>query len=160
MRLQDFMADKLDETTGWMIKGVEKMGPDKAAYRPTVGEHSARSALGMIGELVLSNRNWAETLERNDGKHMPPPSELWATMEVEYQTKPLGEAVAELRDSTARLAMAIRALADEQMNSTIESPWFEKMVEVETFAAMASDNTQYHVGQINYIQTLYGDTDM
>jgi hypothetical protein len=66
------------------------------------------------------------------------------------------KAVLELNSSVADLAVAIRGCDEDAMGSTVTMPWGAPMLLAEAIQ-MAAVHMAYHEGQLNYIQSLYGD---
>jgi hypothetical protein len=84
------------------------------------------------------------------GETPPPPSSDWPFQDG-------AEAQEQVRQSTRELAAAIRALDEGALARTYPTgmgPMPGAMV-----LRIAGGNLAYHVGQINFIQTLYGDTE-
>jgi hypothetical protein len=63
-------------------------------------------------------------------------------------------------ENTAVLYEAIRAFPTERLDEKIDLPFREGLtVTMAQIANMHNWNTTYHIGQIAYIQTLYGDKE-
>ncbi len=65
-----------------------------------------------------------------------------------------------LDGASANLAKAIFEFPEDELENTIQLPWFP---EPQTYAGImfiAYWNNTYHLGQINFIQTLFGDKEM
>jgi uncharacterized damage-inducible protein DinB len=70
----------------------------------------------------------------------------------------LEKAITFLRSSTDVLCSAIEACPDERLSETVQfGPMTKTLADVMLFVHVHSG---YHFGQINYIQTLYGDQQM
>lgn len=78
---------------------------------------------------------------------------------ISSQWKTIDECEAKCKELTAKLTAAIEATPAEKMAEVHDLPWGEKhtLGAIATFHAW---NMTYHLGQINYIQTLYGDKEM
>jgi uncharacterized damage-inducible protein DinB len=81
----------------------------------------------------------------------------WEGIKAEdYQTR---EALAEFVKATeAELLAAIDALTDEQLDQKRKVFWGEETLRDLLWMGMI--HTNYHVGQLNFVQTLWGDTEM
>ncbi len=66
--------------------------------------------------------------------------------------------MADLAAATEELAAAIEARTDEEMAGSLMDPFTKTETTWSSFAMVFYWNMIYHVGQICYIQTLYGDT--
>ena len=71
----------------------------------------------------------------------------------------VGDAEKCLREGTAKLLTMIREMPDDKLAEKIDLPWGVTWTLAEV-ANMHDWNLVYHVGQINYIQTLLGDFEM
>lgn len=158
MTAQELLADTTERAAVYMVDSVRRMPDDKRTWSPALDGNTGRSAMRMMGECIVLNENWTETLAKGNAEHVPPPSEYW-DREKMYETQPLDEVASALHESTAKLAAAIRALPDDALNAPMRSPWMPDAPQMQ-FAAFAYENIVYHIGQINYIQLLYGDADM
>lgn len=63
------------------------------------------------------------------------------------------------REMTAELAEAMRQVTPDRLSELHVMPWGQEMA-ISTIAGLHYWNNVYHLGQINYIQTLYGDREM
>ncbi|MBC7529676.1 MAG: DinB family protein [Chthonomonadaceae bacterium] len=64
-----------------------------------------------------------------------------------------------LETNTTALAEALSNLHDDQLAETVMTPFGREMSRFE-FADMIVGHMNYHRGQLNYVQTLYGDSEM
>jgi len=72
---------------------------------------------------------------------------------------PTREALAEFVESSqAELLAAIDALSEDQLDEKRQVFWGEETLRDLVWMGMM--HTGYHVGQLNYIQTLWGDAEM
>jgi hypothetical protein len=78
---------------------------------------------------------------------------------IKAEDYPTREALAEFVKATeAELLAAIDALTDEQLDQKRKVFWGEEALRDLMWMGMI--HTNYHVGQLNYIQTLWGDAEM
>lgn len=84
-------------------------------------------------------------------------------MMEEYETNKnaldLDGAVSLLRENTEKLCEAIRSVPDEKLGEQMKF-WGPEPWSVAGVLNYHNWNMTYHIGQVNYIQTLYGDKDM
>ena len=82
---------------------------------------------------------------------------IWDSIKVEdYPTR---ETLAELAQSSeADLLAAIDGLTEEALEQKRQVFWGEESVRDLMWMGMI--HTNYHVGQLNYVQTLWDDTEM
>jgi len=111
----------------------------------------SRTVLDLVQECSEVNSRWAEIL--GDGEWMVWAPELIKRHAEEIPTLEL--AIERLRRTTESFLKVVAATPDEKLDDTIDLPWG-------TFSygdclMHALWHLSYHEGQINYIQTLYGD---
>lgn len=121
---------------------------DKHHWKPL---GNGRSIVAQVVECAQANRKWADILR----------TRAWVDYSEAILQKALTElntmekATAELRKTAEILAQAIASVPDEDMAGAIEGPW--GAYSLPRCCLHAYWNMVYHEGQINYIQTLYGD---
>ncbi|MES1227084.1 MAG: hypothetical protein ABUL72_00345 [Armatimonadota bacterium] len=157
MRLQDLLIKENNDSTDAFFAAVRKVPADKLDWKP--GEDS-RSALGIAREVALSP-TWPDGL-------MTPGAKLEMTPEMMEEFGKRAEALTTLDDceSTARAGVAalnekIAGIPDDHLFQTAHLP-FGKNPDwpIYDVAGIHAWNARYHTGQVNYIQTLYGDKSM
>ncbi len=114
----------------------------------------ARTPLAFTAEVAGFNHLLAATL-RGEAASMPS-----AEQRAEYEARFTSHesCAAHLNASVDALVGAIEALSDEEIAAEGAAPWGAQMPRAK-IAAMAASHTAYHDGQLNYIQTLYGDAE-
>lgn len=150
MRVQDFIANQTEVVTEGIIRSIRALPADKVAWKPM---DNGRSALDQFQECAISPEIFTRAL--NGGGYV-------YTDDLRPKRLALAsvdEAEAVLRKGTTELLKGIREMPDSKLDDPIDMPWGAtwKLVDVMN---MHFWNLTYHVGQINYIQTLLGDFDM
>jgi hypothetical protein len=105
-----------------------------------------RSALEMVVECINVNNRTAAMLNGS-----PPAAEV--SFDTEEQAE---EAAVALLASGRAFAEAVRSLPEEKLVQEFAMPWGASWSGA-LLVSVPTANMHYHVGQINYIQTLYGD---
>jgi len=127
---------------------VESTHEDKLRWKPVIDENSqTRSVLELVGECIYANRR-AQHLFLGDPP-LPPPAEFDVFESVH-------DAVTQLKDSAKDLAEVVAKLDAEVLAkeyATHRGPMPGALV-----MQFPVRNMTYHMGQINMIQLLYGDT--
>ncbi len=154
MRAQDLIAELTQNAADAIIRNFKAMPEDRRNWQPTPG---ARSALNQLWEIGIVNEQFAQFLT---GTATEPLSfeklgKLWAS-ECPDSAEVLIEKVT---SATARLCDAIRELPDEKLEELIEMNPGAK-IPGKMVMYLGLRNTWYHLGQVNYIQSLYGDGEM
>lgn len=155
VRLQDQAVRMTQEALSDLIRAVEALPEEKRDWKPA---ESARSALDQLREVALSPQFHRSILVTSQ----PPAPELHAQ---------LGQQAAQLIDLESCRAAALQATSDLcGAISQVPDAWLEREVTLPFKRAMTVSladvcflhywNTVYHLGQVNYLQTLLGDREM
>jgi hypothetical protein len=146
--LQILAAERTLKGAGNLIRLLDATRTEKRLWKPL---DSGRSAVELVVEATLVNRKWALTLR--EGSYMRLPPEVVAQAEASSQDA--AQVTPLLHESAEELAAAILALSPEQLDAQISAPF--GTYTVAQCCLLGYWNMVYHEGQINYIQTLYGD---
>lgn len=154
MRVQDFIADRTMAGAEELAVQVKKMG-EKATW---IAMDEGRTALDQLAECAVIGGYMVDVIAT---KTMPEMNE--AMMEQYVSDKASVTSVTQgeelLLANTTRLCDVIREVPDtdlgEKMSFWGPEPWLFCNV-----MAHHLMNVQYHIGQVNFIQTLYGDKEM
>ena len=113
---------------------------------------AAKTPKAIIVECATGNKWMAAELRCEENA-----ASVWEGIRAEdYPTR---EALAEFVEACqAELLAAMDALAEEQLDQKRKVFWGEESLRDLMWLGMI--HTNYHVGQLNYIQTLWGDTEM
>jgi len=148
MTLQEAVALRTERAAEEFLAAVKRIPDDKLRWSP-IGE--ARSVLDVLQECGRVNERWADMIE----------SGQWITWPREHiqdliaKTGDRESAVAYFEAATAKFVSAVRGLPDGRLDEPFESPW--RTASTAEWLMHALWHISYHEGQINYIQTLYGD---
>ena len=131
-----------------MATFVESTREDKLRWKPAIDESSkTRSVLEQVGECIYANVRFRHVLL---GETFPAPPAEWDTFSsVEDATTQLKDSANQLADVVS--AMDCAGLAKEYATHLGPMPGALAM-------QFPVRNMTYHMGQINMIQLLYGDT--
>lgn len=146
--VQSVAAGLTRETAETIIFVAHATPPDKHHWQPL---DNGRSIVAQIVECVLANQKWTGILQ----------SRAWVSISEETFDNALAEwdtlekATTQLRTAANALALAIEAVPDSDMAGEITAPWGP--YPLSRCCLHAYWNMVYHEGQINYVQTLYGD---
>ncbi len=111
----------------------------------------ARHVLDLVQECAIVNSRWAEILNR--GQWI-----TWPQEKINEELSRMGSldlALARLRQGTDEFCNAVRSVPVEKFGESLELPW--AVVSMSEAMLHAVWHMSYHEGQVNYIQTLYGD---
>lgn len=140
-----------------LFNAAKKVPADKLDWKPL---DTGRSVLDQLQECAMS-ANWSMMLLRD--RAFP---DLTTEMMAEYESTrkqwtTIEQCEAACREVTAKLIDAIREFPEADLGIKINVP-FGPTHDWSIYDAMGLHawNCTYHLGQINYIQTLYGDKSM
>lgn len=144
--LKALLKERIEETAALWAKDLAAHRDDQLITRPS---ETARSLADIAWETITINRRVATRLRGEtpgpiDGFPVCPPE--------------MANRVA-LAEQMAASAQEILAAAGDSMEREIPLPNGEKE-SVFSYGEFALMHMQYHLGQLNYVQTVYGDTDI
>jgi hypothetical protein len=155
MRIQDYVIDESRIAGHDAFKYAEAVPADKLTWTP----EGARSVLSMCQELAITPTWAVDTLKSNDQNYNEAGMQAQKKLLESWTTVAACKAEFEKRFQT--WADHVKAMPDEDLAKTKWLPYdggrdftFLEML------AYIRWNSTYHLGQIAYIQTLYGDKEM
>lgn len=147
---QKLFANKVREEAQYIVKHVQAMPPDKQTWKPL---DNGRSALDMLQECAQFNRQFAKMIAQRSALEWN--QEDAAALKAECDT--VEKAMERFQKETESLAEAIAAFPTEHLEDQVALPWDPHPTAFANAITMPYWNMVYHLGQICYIQTLYGD---
>ena len=151
MRLQDQIVKITQHALDDVCRAASALPENKKDWSPG---GSARSALSQMQEIaatpavMLPILSGAASKKHEHGKAPQAPDSIERCVEV-------------ARGEFGRLCQAISAFPDMRMDEEIQTPFGEESVMTMADALMLPYwNLVYHLGQINQIQLVLGDTEM
>jgi hypothetical protein len=157
MSFKEELIQMTDKAGQDFLLNVRAMPPDKLTWKPL---GTGRSALDLLQEVAQSASYVIPILET---RHVPDFNpEMFTRLMAERQTWDTIEKCEEvMRANHARLFEIIRNFPDEDLQHTVHLPFGEgfdqTMAEIMSYQYW---NLSYHLGQVCYIQTLYGDMEI
>lgn len=146
MTIQDYIAEQTERIAASLAHFVSTTGPARLDWTLSGdGSGQTRSVLDQVAECVAVNGLFAALLRGVAAPDAGPAPQSAA------------DAQAQIAASAAVLAAAIRAVSDETLEDSIQTPRGPALVKNLILAAYR--NMAYHAGQINFIQTLAGDAE-
>jgi hypothetical protein len=148
------LAAKLNrDVAAGLKRNAAAMPADRVSWKPMdVG----RSALDQVAECALIARFGAGLLT----DRTTPQMDMEAFQKARAELDTVEKAAAALDAGTDALCAAIEAFPAADLDKTIQLPWFGEPSTFAEIMFLSYWNSVYHVGQIAYIQTLYGDKEM
>jgi len=147
MTLQEGAARFAEQSGVEMLLTLARTPDEKLEWK---AEPTARSVMDFVKECAVHCDEWAQILE-----DFAWPEQFKTRVGAITNRE---EAVHEMQGSVGRLAAAIRAVPDDKTDQAVKAPWQEAPIGF--WMTYAAGHNQYHIGQMNFIQTLYGDMGM
>ena len=151
LNVQEVAANLTEKAASDLISVVTAMPEDKARWQPFP---DTRPVLEQVVECCLANQMWANILQTHVHSVLPDGVAAQAYKDLDTVEK----AVARLRETSTQLAEVIRNIPDANLPVIVSFP--QKPEAGRPLAECchhACWNMTYHLGQVSYIQTLYGD---
>jgi len=146
MTIFEWQAELAQKQAGILAHWVKTSRPDWLNKSPKVDDSSqARTIMDQVGECIRVNRRAAALLAGKEPV-LPPTDGLNCD-----------DACTQLIESAKEYADTVRTLDESMLTNKYTLPWGE--VDGAFMISMPIQNMSYHGGAINYIQTLYGDTE-
>jgi hypothetical protein len=145
MNTPETLAKLLEDGIPMLTNAVKAVPEDKLDWNPADGSRTIRQ---VFTEAVMMVAYVAKALEE---RGVPPYEEISA----EYAAKSIDELLNQLEQNKKEYIAAIGAFPEAEYETALEAPWGTWSY----FQTMSYPywNLMWHTGQINYIQTLYGD---
>ena len=150
LSIQALAALKLSHSRKALIGAFEATPTDKQDWKPSDGK--ARSARQIMAECAVTNTTFAEMLRSGTEPDLDWHGEL-----AKFEAAEPSALVEQFRAGNEALGAVIESLNDEQLMQSFLWPWAGREVSFAEFALIPAWHNDYHAGQINYTQTLYGD---
>lgn len=142
--------DAVDE----LLRYAKAIPADKLNWRPAA---HARTALEILQECAVLPA--AITAWLHDRPQSPPSMDQYALYWAQAEMLSTIEACEHaLRENTQKLLQAVASLPEAELSQTAVAPWGKTYTLAEG-SLIHHWNVTYHLGQIAYIQLLYGDTE-
>jgi hypothetical protein len=147
--LAAWQARLIEKSATILATFVESTREDRLRWQPSVEENSkTRSVLEQVGECIFANRRFSAILS---GQPVPTAPAVWD----EFVDG--ADAVAKLKESAAALSMLVAKMDSEALAR--DYPTHRGPMPGILAIQFPVRNMTYHMGQINMIQLLYGDTE-
>jgi uncharacterized damage-inducible protein DinB len=142
-------VQRAESAVNKLVKGVVNVPEEKRGWKLA---DTSRSALDILNHASYWTLFMGRTLA---GESLPASEEEWLSATPELKDP---EGARELAERIGREFVAVvQALSSQDLEREVEMPWGQQ-----TVAQVILDNywhLSYHEGQLNYIQTLLGDTE-
>ena len=159
MRIQDRLIDETREAMAEAFRYAKATPEEKIEWRPM---DAGQTVLSIARELAKCP-DWAIEIAMGKGLDMSEEGQAATAKEyAEWNTIAQCEAAGE--EKLGNFFEVVKGLSDDRLGETMDLPFGpEGSMKTFTMAEMMDYprwNATYHLGQIAYIQTLYGDKAM
>ena len=154
MTAKEFIKSEIDRAGAAVFARAEKVPAEKLEWSPL---NEGRTVLSLVQECALCP-TWTVGVLKTK-KYEDDPNQSMEQYEAAAKAiTDVASGEAAFAKNVAALKEAIDAFPEADMSEEITIPWGTfRFVDLMFVPAW---NCHYHVGQINYIQTLYGDKEM
>jgi len=151
---QLIFVKSINDVIDSLIRTIQSTPADKLTWSP---DSTGRTIIDIATECAGSSLFMAQAIGGEDAPTMD--REKMAKYRAEHNT--LETVVPALKDGGVALDKAISSLSDGQFDDTVTLPFRGGITRTKAqVVTMMTGHLNYHLGQINYIQTLYGDKEM
>jgi len=156
MSYQDRIARSTSRAVETLFKNARAVPADKLEWQPL---DQGRTVLDQLQECSSSPRFYAMILEE---KKFPEISdEDRASMQAERKSwATIDDCEKACNANTDRFIAAVKNISDNELDTVIDIPGRDQEFTISDIVAAHCNHLLYHNGQLNYMQTLYGDFDM
>lgn len=158
MNYQKFVIEITEKAAGDLFKSAKAMPEDKLVWRPL---EVGRSALDYAGESAQMAEA-ALYMIGGEKKKTVDPSQFTEMVKERGEWKTIEECEKAFHEKFKTSKKIIESTPDSELEQMVDFPFGQPGEQVSIAEVMLSTYWQlvYHLGQINYIQTLYGDMEM
>jgi hypothetical protein len=155
MNFKDQIIRLTENAGNYLVHFAKTTKEEKLDWKPL---DSGRSALDQLQECAETPLLFAAVLQTGGFPEMSPEAAEAAKAEKASWTT-VDQCAEKMSENNKVLFDAIRNYPNEDMSNEMTMPWGEVATAADVMTYQYW-NLVYHQGQINYIQTLYGDHEM
>jgi hypothetical protein len=145
----------LERISSRMLHLLSFVPDDKLSWAPSP---TSKSALRIAAHAALVSQRFAALITESMPDPMPNPEEFFKGFLDEELTFTTRESVVNLtNEATAKLSQALGTVTTECIDSSPNSPFGP--VPKRFWIGLTHDHLAGHVGQMEYLQTIWGDLD-
>lgn len=156
MSYQDRIIRSTHRAVETLFRTARAVPADKLEWQPM---DSGRTVLDQLQECSSSPRFYAMILEQKKFPEISDEDRQKAQAERKSWTT-IDDCEKACKEHTERLISAVKNISDDELDQVIDIPGRDQEFTVADIVAAHCNHLLYHNGQINYMQTLYGDFDM
>lgn len=150
---QDILINRTLEAVDGIIKAVRAMPEDKLNWKPMEEGKSAMEQLKEVTRACV----WFALMAEAKAEPEWGDEQRAKQLKMSDGWKSIDDVERALREQTNKLCNAIESCSDADLKLPFKFEGVEKDYTLGEALNFHQSHTMYHIGQINYIQTLYGD---
>lgn len=155
MRFQDFIITSTNRSVEGIFRTARAMPEDKLDWQPM---DNGRSVLDQLQEVSQAATWFSAVIEKKADPQFP--QEQWEeARQARKAWDTLDKCEEVCKANTEKLFEQIRNLSDEDLDTPIKFEGSDREYTLADVVTFHQTHLNYHHGQINYMQTLYGDTE-
>ena len=158
MKFKDMVIEMTKKAAADLFRSARAMPEDRLAWQP---EGQGRSALDILKECVQMGEAPLFFLGPNGPKE-PTPDEYKKWQEEQKQWKTIDDCEKAFYEKFDNSIGAFKEINQDNLEKEVDFPFGKPGEKISMAGVMLSTYWQlvYHLGQVNYIQVLYGDKEM
>lgn len=149
MTLQEYMAGATRESAQWLRYTIERMPADHIYWHP---EETGRAVSEQIAECHSLNRSILNALRKRAAP------EFLQEYDGSDDSGDFATALSKFLDESELLAREIELFPVDMLDDSVAMPWQGETERTFSWLiGLPYWNMTYHLGQLNYLQTAFGD---
>ena len=157
VRYQDQIVKQTQRALDSVLRAVEALPEDKRDWKP---EETSRSALNQLQEIAMAPGMFVELIEEGSVPEFDDHA-LQERERIRQGIDTFEKCREASMEGTSRICQVISEFPDERLEDEVTLPFGGGMVmTMADVLGLHAWNLTYHLGQINYIQTMLGDLEM
>ncbi len=155
MHLKDFIINATSRSVDGIFRTARAMPEDKIEWKPM---DQGRTVLDQLQEVAQAANFFSAVLEKKGDPQFS--DEYWEQAREERKNWDTLDQCEEIcKANTEKLFDHIRSLSDEDIDTTLKFEGSDREYSLADIMNFHLTHLNYHHGQINYMQTLYGDSE-
>ena len=157
MKYTDYLLEMIESSSETLFRTARTMPEDKLEWQ---AEGKGRSVIDQLQECAQAPKWFLAIIQNMDNPPDFDPETYQQMMEERKQWTTIDLCEENLKKNQSALVEAIKNYPEEQLKKEVKLSFSEKPFTAADMMLGHYWNMTYHIGQINFIQTLYGDNEM
>jgi hypothetical protein len=158
MKLQDYIIETSKDAEQTLLRTAKAMPADKIDWK---AEGKGRSVLDQLQECAQAPMWFTGIVQNFENPPDMSPEKFQEMVEKRKTWDTIDKCEEAMRQNSSALYEAIKSIPEDQLQKTNEFSFAPgKQFSLANMMFGHYWNLTYHIGQVNFIQTLYGDNEM